>query len=278
MAWKPIGAATNFHDTLHPGVPVWMAQELIVWASHHTSVRMRNDWALMYDSASRNADPIAPTMRNGFEALIQHRDGDEVISFLDYFVHLNGLWADDIGLDREDVQRLDALGVLLERCGSAWRIGTRDGYWGLERRVPEGVQEAADHVATTTGSAGALLSEAWHAAFGVTPDAEEAYEKAIKAVEESGAKVILPKNPKATLGTMIATMRPHGDWALEITDSNGNHFNDLVLRMCEALWQGQGSRHGGNGYRKPTQGEAEAAVMLAAPLVQWFHAGAVARR
>jgi hypothetical protein len=48
--------------------------------------------------------------------------------------------------------------------------------------------------------------------------------------------------------------------------------------MAEALWVGQESRHGGNGYRKPTRAEAEAAVMLAVPLVQWFTSGAVAPR
>jgi hypothetical protein len=41
---------------------------------------------------------------------------------------------------------------------------------------------------------------------------------------------------------------------------------------------GQESRHGGNGYRKPTQVESEAAVLLAVSLVQWFTSGVLARR
>jgi hypothetical protein len=48
--------------------------------------------------------------------------------------------------------------------------------------------------------------------------------------------------------------------------------------MMAALWDGQTSRHGG---MKPTQPEtleeAQAAVQLAACLVEWFTTGAVQR-
>ena len=47
--------------------------------------------------------------------------------------------------------------------------------------------------------------------------------------------------------------------------------------MMKLLWEGQESRHGGNGYRKPTPAEAEAAVLLAVPLVQFYSAGLLAR-
>lgn len=278
MAWRPMGAAADFNNTLHEGVPVWMAEELHDWMLTHLQSELRFDLARRFDSESRNTAPILASVRTGFRTLLRDHGGDTVIAFLDYVIYMHGLWADESGMDDEEEQRLVSLTWLLERCGSAWKLGSRDGNWGLERRVPEGVQEAADHTVTSTGSAGALLAEAWHHAFGLNPDPEEAYEKAIKAVEEAGARVVLPKNPKATLGTMIATMRPHGDWALEVTDNSADYFSDVVLNMCEALWQGQPSRHGGNGYRKPTQGEAEAAVMLAVPLVQWFQSGAVKRR
>lgn len=278
MAWKPMGAAANFHDTLHPGVPIWMVPPLVRWLDGHYDSSELEVRCELFDAMSRSTSLIAPTVRDyGSHYFLANQDGDTIIRFLDFLVFSDGLKSQ--GSDGPySVARLAALDLRLGLAGSAWKVGTRDDHWGLERRVPEGVQEAADRVVTTTGSAGRLLAEAWHAAFGVNPDPEEAYEKAIKAVEEAGAKVVLPKNPKATLGTMIATMRPHGDWVLEITDSNGARFGDVVLNMCEALWQGQPSRHGGNGYRKPTQGEAEAAVMLAVPLVQWFHSGAVARR
>lgn len=150
----------------------------------------------------------------------------------------------------------------------------RNGVPGLEERVSQGVQDAADAVMSSSQSAGAILSEAWHAAFGRSPDAEEAYEKAIKAVEEAGAHIVTPNNKKATLGTMVRDMKAQKDWRLELPSPDA----DVPVTMAEALWIGQESRHGGNGYRKPTQAEAEAAVLLAVSLVHWFASGALARR
>lgn len=61
-------------------------------------------------------------------------------------------------------------------------------------------------------------------------------------------------------------MKSQKDWALDLPASDA----DVPIKMAEALWYGQEGRNGGNGYRKPTQAEAEAAVMLAVPLVQWL--------
>ena len=278
MAWKPMGAAEDFHDTLYPGVPVWMDQELTIWFERNFDVAELVGLGRMWDSASRNPKPITPSLHYGYPRMRRDHTELSIIRFLDYIVHIHGEEAEDSGLGFEEERRMEQLVSLLERCGSAWKLGTRDGYWGLEDRVPEGVQEAADHVITTTGSAGALLSEAWHAAFGVNPDPEEAYEKAIKAVVEAGAQQVEPNNKNATLATTLGEMRNSGKWTVEIVDKKGDHYTDLVYDMIDALWNGQPSRHGANGYRKPTQGEAEAAVMLAVPLVQWFHSGAVERR
>ncbi|PPG98307.1 hypothetical protein C5C00_03910 [Rathayibacter rathayi] len=162
-------------------------------------------------------------------------------------------------------------------AGSAWKVGTRAGEVGLERRVQEGVADAADLVIASSASAGALLAEAWHQVFGRDPNPEEAYSKAIKAVEEAGAHIVLPDNPKATLGTMLNTMAPQG-WGVPLEEAAAHPSNDVAVKMARALWSGQKSRHGGNDYRKPTMEEAEAAVLLAVPLVQWFTSGVLARR
>ena len=57
----------------------------------------------------------------------------------------------------------------------------------------------------TAGRAGQLLSEAWHSAFGANPDPEDAYEKAIKAVEEAAAQVVSPNNLKPLLALWCVT-------------------------------------------------------------------------
>ena len=63
-----------------------------------------------------------------------------------------------------------------------------------------------------TGFAGDLLHEAWKAVYGRLPDPEEAYEKAITAVEQAGAPVVIPNNSNATLGSMISALRDQKDW------------------------------------------------------------------
>lgn len=172
---------------------------------------------------------------------------------------------------------LAKLETILHEGGSEWRVGTRADNPGLEKRVPQGVVDSAEAIMASTSTAGALLSEAWHAAYGRSPDPEEAYEKAIKAVEEAGTGVVSPKNVRASLGTMARDMENQKDWALPLGDDPKHPSADVVYRMVQSLWAGQESRHGGNGYRKPTPAEAEAAVLLAVPLVQFFSAGLVAR-
>ncbi|CAN5350606.1 hypothetical protein BH10ACT7_BH10ACT7_19960 [soil metagenome] len=188
----------------------------------------------------------------------------EQVALLDFLV-----------LVTEDESKRERLEELLRAGGSEWRVGSRAGSPGLEKRVPQGVADAADAIIATSATAGALLSEAWHAAYGRNPNPEEAYEKAIKAVEEAGAEAVLPKNPKATLGTMIAAVRDQGDWSLPLESSSAS---SAPLEMMRAFGEGRESRQGGNGDRKPTPAGAEAAVLLAVPLVQYFTAALVARR
>lgn len=204
----------------------------------------------------------------GLPAVRSGMSEDEWLEFIDFLVYYlaKSSWLGQ--------QRLDELTVLLERAGSEFTVGDRGDSRGLVKRVPEGVVEAARQIVESNTSAGALLAEAWHAAYGRNPDPEEAYEKAIKAVEEIGAAIVTPKDRKSTLGKMITVMRSQRDWCLPLASSAAT----VPVQMAEALWQGQESRHGGNGYRKPSVEESEAAVLLAIPLVQWFSSGVVARR
>ncbi|AYF98951.1 hypothetical protein [Protaetiibacter intestinalis] len=222
-----------------------------------------------WDVAMRNDPPHRDDWSQGDAAAHywEWLDEEQQLAFLDWLVyelsHTDGGW-----------QHKRDLEEILHAGGSEWKVGDRGGNPGLEKRVPQGVADAVDAVIANSATAGALLSEAWHAAFGRNPDPEEAYEKAIKAVEEAGAELVLPMNPKATLGTMIAAVRDQGDWRLPLESASAV---GAPLEMMKSLWEGQESRHGGNGYRKPTPAEAEAAVLLAVPLVQFFTAGLLAR-
>lgn len=271
---------SDLHDTLHEGIPAWMDQPFWDWmdvAQTEAAAAMadpgqppsRVDLAQEYDQLTRAATPIAPRVRSGYSlpGTVRGRENDdEALRLADFFIYKMS------AISRTTVP--DDLERIFVSCGSAWTVGTRGASKGLQRRVPEGVQLAAQEIISSAGTAGQLLAEAWHAAYGRTPDTEEAYEKAIKAVEQSGAANVSPNNQRATLGTMVRDMKAQGDWKLPL----GSAEADVPLRMAEALWQGQESRHGGNGYRKPTQAEAESAVSLAVVLVQAFTAGLLARR
>lgn len=273
MAWTPRRKDPEAHQTLVDGVPTYMHSPLRGWFINEF---MRTDASFqrVYDigrmhrhDLDNRATPYVDDLRhNGPGPLFDYLSADEKLDIIDWIVHDNA--------QSGHQENNGALEIILTMGGSMWKVGMRDGEAGLEQRVPEGVQTAAEATMATTATAGSLLSEAWRAAFGVNPDREEAYEKAIKSVEEAGADKVSPKNSKTTLGTMIRDMKAQGDWKLPL----GSPEADSPVRMAEALWQGQESRHGGNGYRKPTQEEAEAAVLLAVPLVQWFSSGVLARR
>ncbi|WP_146243175.1 hypothetical protein [Curtobacterium sp. MCPF17_031] len=75
------------------------------------------------------------------------------------------------------------------------------------------------------------------AAYGRVPDPEEAYEKAVKAVEEAAAPVVSPKNSLTTLGTIIRDMKAQQDWAIDLP----GRATDVAIPLAEALWSGQES-------------------------------------
>lgn len=267
MVWVPRGVDLASREVLIDGVPAHLKPALLEWIKSRVTVyypmtgsRIFNaDVLRAYDVVARPAELYANRGRD-WPGFIVRLSDDEMLDLVDWLAH-------------DDPDSWSELTTLLEGSSSAWALGRRNGNVGLVRRVTQSVQTAADN-AMSQGSAGALLGEAWSACFGRGPNPEEAYEKAIKAVEEAAAPVVSPKNLKATLGTMIRDMKAQGDWKLDLPGT----AQDVPVVLMEALWTGQESRHGGNGYRVPTQSEGEAAVLSAVPLVQWFASGAVARR
>lgn len=286
MAWRPRGMDSTKLDALHPGVPMWIRRRVIRWADVDSSVSSSSsftppqpDPSLMeeFETRTRRETSLVRLFsREGVSVLFEAMEQDEFLDFMDHLVARAGTQNDELeatGIE-EIHDPLVKLESILSDGEAEWRIGGTDGYAALEKREPEGVSPAATETISGAGSAGTLLAEAWHSAFGRSPDAEEAHEKSAEAVEEAGAHVVTPNNDKATLGTMIRDMKAQEDWKVDLATPD----TDVPVKMVEALWFGQESRHGRNGYRKPTQAEAETAVLLAVALVQWFSSGALARR
>ncbi|MCA2245000.1 hypothetical protein JF781_21835 [Mycobacterium sp. WUMAC-067] len=169
--------------------------------------------------------------------------------------------------------------TMLVEAGSAWTVGERAGKVGLVRRLPEGVQVAAERI-LQLGTAGKRLVRAWEAAFGVNPDPSKAYWFAVKAVEDASAPVVIPNDSGPTLGKVISRMEQGGQFNLpHLREDSRAATHDVLLGMMRMLWVGQYDRHGGLP-QSPlpddvTQEEAESAVILAVSLVGWFESGHV---
>jgi hypothetical protein len=275
--WFPLGAEAS-DDALYEDVPAWMRVPFWDWIQERTRLSGPDSYYPDYtrfqgfDSVTRRKNPITSVvMSGGIERLQRVLSDEDALQLADYCLATSDKtpWTDPHG----------DLELVLNAAGSAWRVGTRNGFTGLERRVPLGVQQAVETIAATPGHAGELLSEAWRAAFGRAPDAEKAYLKAVKAVEACAIPVVIPKDSAATLGRVVSQMRRDGDWAFP-SDREDDRATPsaVVLGMVQALWTGHNDRHAGQADYSPTsQRTAEAAVLIAVPLVQWFTSGTLTR-
>jgi hypothetical protein len=148
-----------------------------------------------------------------------------------------------------------------------------DGYAQLQKRLPEEAAAVGEQAMAAKDRAAEHLRAAWSKAYGRDPDANGAYEHAVKAVEAAGKPIVSPKNKATTLGTMIADMRNKpAKWTTSVDHNEGVQ---KIIGMMELLWRGH-YRHGDE--TKPIthdQAAAEMAVQLAVVLVQWFRGGAV---
>ncbi|MEE6389659.1 hypothetical protein V3G71_12470 [Microbacterium paraoxydans] len=277
MAWFPLGSSPEKQAALVPGIPMWMRRPLAEWLNPLITPTSRSEAKILrvFDQKRRIPGVLYSGMMEdyGFRTVEQHLIDyqKEYIQLLDFLVYTL--------TEADYTSTLAELEKILVDSGSEWKVGTREGLAGLEKRVPTGVQEAADTAMSTPGHAGTLLLEAWHAVFGVSPQPETAYRQAVLAVEAAAIPVVIPTDPGATLGKVFAVMRDQKNWSLDIKKQHKDYpTTAVVLSMIQMLWAGQGRHAGQPDWVPNTQAEAEAAVMLAVPLVQWFSSGAIARR
>lgn len=163
-------------------------------------------------------------------------------------------------------------------AGSAYRVAADKA--GLELRLDDTVTLAAEQTAIAMPGAGAHLAEAWRRTYGLHPDPTTGYRDAVRAVEQVACPLVLPDDRAATLGKVIAHLRQGGHrWTFALVDRDGHGTVEPLVAMLDRLWTGQVSRHaGGQKSRDQTLPEAQAAVHLAATLVQLLGAGALTQR
>lgn len=279
--WQPLDAGPGYVSAFHEGIPTWASRQVWSWVSARTRARGSGSlgpglWDAAFVEEFEQRRRIARLVSPKFSLLgptsLKVWDDSLVLAFIDF------LLADG----PQDGEASDeVLERVLDRSGSAWRVGARGGYRGLERRVQMGVLDGAERALATPGHAGARLSEAWHAVYGVSANPTHAYAMAVKAVEDAAIPVVVPKQAGATLGHVIGRLRDDGDWALPLTrEDPGAQTAGTVLGLCQALWKGHHDRHGGDPGAPQSVGqvEAEAAVQIAVFLVHGFATGMIARR
>lgn len=192
-----------------------------------------------------------------------------VLAVLDWLVKVEG-----------DPEYIEQAENILASGNSAWTVGEwGTGHVGLVRRVDPTAAAAAAQAISAKTTASHHLAEAWQAAYGLNGNPSSAYSHAIKAVEFAAIPVVSPNNTKATLGTVISQVRQDGDWIIPLTrEKDPGYVAGMLVSMLEALWVGQSDRHGSAASPIPTTTEAaQAAVLMATTLVQWFQSGAVRR-
>ncbi len=269
-AWQPLSARVGdkpFDDTLYEGVPDHLVDPLQNWLedaiatdrlAERVNLRLRRP-------AGR---PIRTELVYGGRS--------EMLDIIDAILHIRR--------DNDSIRLRDELADLLEDGGSAYKIS--EDLFSLERRVDPSVTEAFQAAQANAAKAGrkdaaAHLAEAWKNAYGLNPDPGVAYREAVKAAEAAAIPVVIPSDPVPTLGKVLSSLgQGAAKWELAIADKSGAPAPiDPAIAMIALLWEGHRDRHAGGPTTAPiTQPAAEAAVHLAATLVQWFSSGAVRRK
>jgi hypothetical protein len=103
-----------------------------------------------------------------------------------------------------DERKARYLDLRLSLGGSVYAVSKRSS--GLQRRVSSTAQDTYERASTPEDSASEQLTIAWKHAFGRNPEASDAWDHSIKAVETVLIPIVETNNAKATLGGVIGSL------------------------------------------------------------------------
>jgi len=202
-------------DTLHETVMPWMVPPLKRWFQPLLINEAHYDYDFIegLEMATRLR---APLDRRNIWGEFEHRLENDP-----WF----GLDAAAYALSRTTIIRTathtlrfrpaETLDRLLRESGSAWEVTELDIESGKEgekaliltRRDLAAAKCAILDIRSQHDRPGRFLTDAWKAIASRDPHTNEAYDKAVKAIEAAAQPVVTPKDHKATLGKMISAMR-----------------------------------------------------------------------
>jgi hypothetical protein len=280
--WRPLSKRNDeSYDALHEGVPTWLVGSLFEFVVGSLSVSTARgpqpNREKLQEVERKLRAPLDWTEGANSALTSIRRNVDNREYFLDLvdllLWNLSPYLADGVA---KDVERR------LKEGGSTWSVNlSEDDHYRLVRRLDETVVASAKAVMSASGRAGKHLAKAWTEVYGRHPDASTAYREAVRAIEAIAIPVISPRNPTATLGTMIADMRnAPTKWTVVLSPKAGDPVA-MIREAMELVWTAELDRHGTADESVPLHAsseEAEAALHLAVTLVHWFQSGAIKAR
>lgn len=177
------------------------------------------------------------------------------------------------GIYDADWESAELLDRQLSEANSLYQVNSTRS--ALEvRTLPEVKSRVGAVVDTAPGRAGECLADAWNLAYARDANAKSAYAAAVEAVEAAFSLRVSPNNTRQTLGTMIRDIRAKPTkWKFVIDDDGSGAGVVAVVDLMSLLWERQ-VRHGTDERDPVSPEEAQAAVHLAATLVQYGVSGA----
>ena len=276
MAWHRFSVRTGIEQDNGPyeDLPDFLYQPLTLWIDSNFGGRLGSTADVL--GGPRLAAAIRRVIPRPDDGPLTVRAVTGSISLFD---------TDDKLLDAVDavlylrempVAARQSLDELLTLGGSVWRVDP--GGRGLIRRVDETAVAAFEAASSPADAASAELSEAWVAAYGRNPNASDAWDHSIKAVEAVLIPIVTPNNSKATLGDVVGILNSQGSrWQLDLHGHDDSQSVGPLVAMLRLMWPNP-DRHGSGTSRTPSLPEAQEVVHLAITLVQWARGNALVRR
>ncbi|MBF6298492.1 hypothetical protein IU459_13185 [Nocardia amamiensis] len=279
MTWTPLSQRTGRAEADGPfeGVPDHLHGLLRGWAEkvargYGSAILEKIGLRLRVENRTSETFQAFSLVLNAFY------DEQQALDLIDALLHYGAqlepdTWTIANGLPSE-------LRRILEDGGSVWTVSPEADRLVLV--VDERVEEIYQQAVAVEDEATIELREAWANAYGRNGNASDAWDHAIKAVEDVLIPVVVPNKAKATLSDVLGQLRSpasSAQWKMMLPGADQTHDVAGFVGMLQWLWPNH-DRHGGGGPRRiPSIDEARMIVTCAAMIVQWHRQGwIVARR
>jgi hypothetical protein len=253
MTWQPLSVRVGQRrsDGPYEGIPEHLRYSIGEWLFN----RLRSfDGVSTRPRIATVASAIRVSLVGSVAALDQILDAIEQNDDL-YLDCIDATLNIGAGVDATSLERDLLVG------GSVWTV--REDRLGLERRVDEATSTAYTALIADQDSISEELRQAWAAAFGRNPDPSDAWDHAIKAVEEVLIPIVVPRVLKANLGTVAGEIKAHPDlWSFGLAGDGNRNNGETLEGLLRHIWPNP-DRHGGATKRTPTPPEAVAVVRVA---------------